>query len=386
MPSLNPLLLDSGSPPIPRVQAWGRAYSGARGPLLNLCQAAPAYPPPPAMLEKLAEAAGSPAAATYGVIAGDEALREAYAAEVSALYGGPCAAGQVAITAGCNMAFFVAAMAIAGRGDAVIVPTPWYFNHGMTLGMLGIEARALPCGAERGFIPEIGTAEALLDERVRAILLVTPNNPTGAIYPPELIAEFQALCRRRGIWLILDETYRDFLPAERARPHGLVEGGWPDNLVQLYSFSKSFAIPGHRLGAIAGPPAIMPAVTQVLDNVQICPARAGQMAVAWGLGALGDWRAEKRARTNERVEAVRAAFGRLPAWRLDALGTYFAYVRHPFGAEAAWSVAERLALEHGMMVLPGPAFAGADTHLRIAFANLDISAIGALEDRLAGAA
>ncbi len=76
---------------------------------------------------------------------------------------------------------------------------------------------------------------ALIDARTRAIVLISPNNPTGAVYPPAVIAAFHALCAARGIWLILDETYRDFLPDGQdrcARP--VRRAAWPEHLVQLY--------------------------------------------------------------------------------------------------------------------------------------------------------
>jgi aspartate/methionine/tyrosine aminotransferase len=338
------------------------------------------------MLERLAQAAGDPAFAVYGPIMGDTALRVAYAADLRAVYGGQVDAAQVAITAGCNQAYYVAMMALARNGDAVLVPTPWYFNHRMTLDMLGVEPRPLPCHAERGFVPDPEEAAALIDERVRAIVFVTPNNPTGAIYPPEVITAFYALCQKRGIWLVLDETYRDFLPAGVDRPHGLLAGReWPENLVQIYSFSKSFAIPGHRIGAIGAPAAVFPELGKVMDCVQICATRAGQAALAWGLDALDAWRAANRAEMQARADTVRAAFTRLPGWELQSIGAYFAYVRHPFGGTSAWQVAERLAAEHGLMCLPGPAFAGEEAHLRIAFANVDAPGIVAMEERLRAA-
>jgi aspartate/methionine/tyrosine aminotransferase len=385
MTALNPRLLDTGSPPIPEIQSWGSRYTG-RGGLLNMCQAVPSYAPAPGMLERLARAGGDPACATYGPIMGDAALREAYAAELGTMYGGRIDASEVVITAGCNQAYFVAMMALARLGDAVLLPTPWYFNHRMTLDMLGIEPRPLPCRAEQGFVPDPQAAEALIDERVRAIVLVTPNNPTGAIYPPEVIARFHALCCERGIWLVLDETYRDFLPPGQDQPHQLLAGkAWPDNLIQLYSFSKSFAIPGHRLGALGAPAALGPELAKVMDCVQICAGRAGQQALAWGLEALSAWRATNRAAMHARADAVRAVFSRLPGWKLQSLGAYFAYVQHPFGNTSAWEVAERLAADHGLMCLPGPAFAGEDGHLRIAFANVDEAGIAVMADRLRAA-
>ncbi|SDB05619.1 Aspartate/methionine/tyrosine aminotransferase [Belnapia rosea] len=354
--------------------------------LLNMCQAVPSHAPAPGMLERLARAAGDAGSATYGPILGEPDLREAYAAELARVYSGHPDASQVAITAGCNQAYFVAMMALVQHGDAVLLPTPWYFNHRMTLDMLGAEPRPLPCRAERNFVPDPEEAAALIDDRVRAIVLVTPNNPTGAIYPPEVIARFYDLCRERGIWLVLDETYRDFLSEAQSRPHDLLSGGgWPENLIQLYSFSKSFAIPGHRLGALAAPAALLPELGKVMDCVQICAARAGQIALSWGLGALDEWREANRVEMQTRAEAVRAAFSRLQGWELQSLGAYFAYVRHPFGETSAWKVAERLASEHGLLCLPGPAFMGREAHVRIAFANVDAAGIVTMEERLRAA-
>ena len=100
-------------------------------------------------------------------------------------------------------------------------------------------------------MPDPEEAEALLDPSVRAIVLITPNNPTGAVYPPGVIAAFAALAQRRGLWLILDETYRDFLPEGQDRAHGLfTDPAWIDSVIQLYSFSKAYCLPGHRLGAV----------------------------------------------------------------------------------------------------------------------------------------
>ena len=156
--ALNPHVVDTGTPPIPAARAWMTRYDGAFGAPIDLSQAAPGSAPPRALLDRLAGAAGAPDAARYGAILGDEPLRAAYAGEVAALYGGDVAAGDVAITAGCNLAFLAAALAVARAGEAVLLPAPWYFNHQMTLNMLGIEARPLPCRAADGFVPDLATA------------------------------------------------------------------------------------------------------------------------------------------------------------------------------------------------------------------------------------
>jgi aspartate/methionine/tyrosine aminotransferase len=383
---INPLLVDTGSPPIPEVQAWRAGYGGQAGPLIDLSQAVPGYPPHPEMLRHLADAAGSPLAAQYGDILGDRTLREAYARHVSAIYGAAIAPEETLVTAGCNQAFFVAMMALARAGDAILLPSPWYFNHAMALDMLGIEARALPCAAEQAFVPDPVFAETLIDERVRAIVLVTPNNPTGATYTPAVIEAFAELCRRRGIWLVIDETYRDFLPPDAGPPHGLLQRpDWGASIVQLYSFSKSYCIPGHRVGALSTGTDLIAQIAKIQDTLQICAPRVGQMALSWAIDALVDWRAGNAVEIAARTDAFRAAMAGANGWSVDAIGAYFAYVRHPFEGVRAADVAERLATERGAICLPGSYFgAGQEGHLRIAFANAGVDALSDLTDRLRG--
>jgi aspartate/methionine/tyrosine aminotransferase len=373
---VNPAVASVASPPIPEARGWAGAYDGRLGPAIDLTQAVPGYPPHPAMIDQLALAVRDPATLGYGNITGDAGLREVFAAELSGLYGGPIAPGEVAITAGANLASFAVTMALAGPGDAIMLPVPWYFNHQMNAGMLGVDVVPLPCRAEHGFVPDPAEAERLLDERVRAIFLVSPNNPTGAIYPPETIAEFAALCRRRGIVLVLDETYRDFRPLDQARPHALFGAPWQDTLIQLYSFSKAYCVPGYRAGAIVAGAAMMPELTKVLDCVQICAARVGQAALAWAIPNLPAWREDNRATMNKRAEACRTAFAPLDGWRIDSCGAYFAYLRHPFPGASSWQVAEALAKHCGVVTLPGEAFGpGQENHLRLAFANVEAEAI-----------
>ena len=368
---MNPLVAATDSPPIPAVQGWGRAYDGGRGPLIDLCQAVPGHPPHPELLRRLGDAAADPANARYGFIPGDQSLREAYAAQIGV------AADRVVITAGCNQAMFVSMLALLPRGSAVLLPVPWYYNHKMTADMLGLQARPLPCSVEDGFLPDPDRAAALMDG-VAAIVLVTPNNPTGAIYPPALVERFAALCRARGAWLLLDETYRDVLPPGTEAPA-------PADAVRLYSFSKAYAVPGARLGALTVPDAaLVPQIAKVLDCMHICPQRPAQAALTWAIGALGGWRDANASEMAARAATVRDAFAAIPHWRVDSLGAYFAYLRHPFEGLQAWAVSEHLARAHGVMLLPAPAFAGSPDHLRVSFANVGSDGIRRLADRLAG--
>ncbi|WP_445679905.1 aminotransferase [Radicibacter daui] len=381
--AVNPLLVATDVPPIPAAGAWAKAYDGALGPLINLAQAVPGAPPPADFLEKLAAAAGTGAAAAYGPIQGDAVLREALAADINSFYGAAVSAQNITITAGCNQAFFVTMMALAAAGDDVILPAPWYFNHKMTLDMLGIRATPLPAQAQNGFVPSAGEARALIGPRTRAIVLVSPNNPTGATYPAEVLAAFAALAKEKNIALVLDETYRDFLPEGWGQPHQLLAvPDWESHLVQLYSFSKAYAIPGHRLGSVTAAPALIDEIAKVLDCVQICPPRAAQGVVAWAIPALAGWREETRASINARARLFAEQIAAAPGWSISAMGAYFAFVRHPLQMSGE-AVAEQLASKAGLIALPGSFFGpGQESHLRFAFANVEAAQLAPVAKRL----
>ena len=380
----NSLVARLSPPPIPSVVAWGREYKGLRGPLIDLSQAVPGYPAHPEMLRLLGETAAQQAMTGYGPIEGEHLLRQAYAAHVAEVYGADISAGNIHITAGCNQAFMCTAIALAGAGDTVALTNPFYFNHDTTLSMLGIGRRLVDCDPATGFLPDLGSAEAALSAGAKMLAVVTPNNPTGAVYPPELLHALFRLCRKYGAWLVVDETYRDFLAEDYGRPHALLsEPGWEDTLVLLYSFSKSFCIPGHRLGAVTAGPELISEIAKVMDNMQICAPRSAQIAVAAALPILADWRAGNRLEIARRADALRGAFSELAGWEIAAIGAYFAFVHHPFEGRSSSEVAEELARERGVVCIPGAYFGeGQERYLRLAFANADAASIGLLPDRL----
>lgn len=377
------------APPVMEARRWldGVTFPPDR-PLLNLSQAAPVDPPPEPMLRAMAETVlTDPGAHLYGPVLGLPELRAEIAAQWSAQSGGRIEPAQVAITSGCNQAYAAALAMLCGEGDEVIVPVPWYFNHRMWNDMSGVTTVPLPCGP--GMVPEPEAAEARITPRTRAIVLVSPNNPTGAEYPAATLAAFRDLARAHGLALILDETYRDF----HSRPgpaHDLfADPDWDDTLVQLYSFSKSYRLTGHRVGAIVASRARLAEAEKFLDTVAICPSQIGQRAALWGMRHLGQWLAGERAEILDRRAAIEEAFGAIAArgWRLLGCGAYFAYLEHPF-PEAAPDLARRLVRDAGVLVLPGtmftpPEMPGGARQLRVAFANIDRAGIATLYDRLA---
>ena len=378
------------SPPIAEAMSWVRPQTtrgGKNRAFLNLCQAVPSYPPAPSLQDEFARLAREPGTGGYTNIYGLQALREAYAGAMGADYGADIDASQVAITTGCNQAFAAAVMAVAKAGDNVVMPAPWYFNHQMWLSMLGIGIKAIPAFTAEGNYPSVAAAAAAITSNTRAIVLCTPNNPTGAIYPAEVIGAFYDLARAHGLALILDETYKDFRP-HPAPPHDLfTRPQWDETLIQLYSFSKVYALAGYRLGAMISGERLLHEAAKILDCMTICPPNITQGGVVFALSHLASWKQEKLALMAGRLAAIRKAFEH-PDLRFELVssGAYFAYVKHPFSGEASKPVAMRLAQEHDVLCLPGSMFGpGQEDYLRFAFANVDGELMQPLVERLIGA-
>jgi aspartate/methionine/tyrosine aminotransferase len=319
----------------------------------------------------------------YTPILGLPALREDYAAHLSSFYGARITPGEVGITSGCNQAFCLALMSIAKAGDQVILPRPHYFNHDMWMRMQGVEPVPLDFRPGSGAIPQAGDAEKLIGPRTRGIVLITPNNPTGAIYPRQTIHAFYELARRHGIALLLDETYKDFL-SEGARPHDLFsDPGWRETLVHLYSFSKVFALTGYRVGGVAAGAALMAEIEKAMDCVSICPPRLAQEAALYGLRHLLPWARKNTEGLEARADLLGRGLARSNRWRLVSIGAYFAYVEHPFAGERSTDISRRMADEENLLTIPGDMFGtGQERFVRLAFANVTDDRIPAVLERL----
>ena len=250
--------------------------------------------------------------------------------------------------------------------------------------MSGVRTVAL--ATDDTLLPDPQRAAALITDRTRAIVLVTPNNPCGVEYPAELVRAFYDLAKAHDIALIIDETYRDF-DSRTGAPHDLFAlPDWPGTLIQLYSFSKAYRLTGHRVGALIAAADRLGQVEKYLDTVTICANQIGQRAALWGMRNLAPWLAQERREILNRRAAIQSGFGRLTNWRLLGLGAFFAYVAHPFDIPSD-ELAPRLVHEAGVLLMPGTMFkprrdASAKRELRIAFANIDRAGIETLFSRL----
>ena len=381
---INSNVVNSVEPPIAEAQSWiaGRTFPKNK-PLLNLAQAVPSYPPASSMCEHLADNVKLFETAQYTAIAGVPALRDSLASNMMISHGGRIEPGNVLISAGCNQAFCIAIMAIAKAGDEIILSAPYYFNHIMWLEMLGIKPVLLPFRSDLNSVPSPKDAENLITKKTKAIVLISPNNPTGAIYPSDILSQFFDLAHGSKIALIVDETYKDFI--ETMPPHNIfLSPYWKETFIQLYSFSKVFSLTGYRVGSIIGGQNIINSATKVMDTLAICAPRIAQDAALFGLDNLERWVAEKRVGILERLNYVNKIFRNTEtSYELISSGAYFAYVKHPFREKSSKEVAKQLAEKENILCLPGSFFGpNQEQYLRIAFANATVEELSLLSKRL----
>lgn len=350
--------------------------------LLNLAQAAPTYGPAPEVVEHIEAVARAGDGSGYTPVPGLPHLREALADELSAAYDGQVGPDNVLVTAGCNQAFCLLASTLAGPGDEVILVLPFYFNHDMWLRLGDIRPVYLEPGPD--LVPTVDDARALITDRTRMIVLVTPGNPGGVTLKPQLIADFAQLAREHDIALVLDETYRTFRDTDEP-PHGLfATDDWGDHVASLHSFSKDLALPGYRVGAIVCSPAVHREVAKLMDCVAVCAPRIGQEAAWAGLTRAGAWRRERSAEIVDHRRAFTAAMAAAPGgFQVVSEGGYFAWVRHPFGDTPTEQVVRDLVVRQSVLLMPGTAFTPTDGGMmRVSVCNLEPEQIADLTSRL----
>ncbi|KAJ7839011.1 pyridoxal phosphate-dependent transferase [Mycena olivaceomarginata] len=339
-------VLNTIDPPIPLAYTWAAKYRLSHGPLLDMSQGIPGVPPQPALQDALATASSSLSSFGYCPSEGELVLREAMADEMRVIY-----------------------------GDDVHI-TPEDMSLTMTLSMLNITTAPLQTRPENGFAPSVDECKALITPKTRAIVLITPNNPVRLeqTYSPDLIAKFARLAHEYGVALIIDETYRDFVTT-KLPPHSLFsDPSWRANLIHLFSFSKSYGVPGHRLGLVVASPTFQKALGTILDSLQICPPRPIQLAIAPILASLRPGVIETALALETRRELFRTHIP--PGWVVGSIGGYFAFVRHPFPGHGSAEVCQRLAEELGILLLPAAFFCGEldkadDRWIRFSVANCD---------------
>ena len=191
----------------------------------------------------------------YTQLPGIPALREAMAKVSTRSTGVPTSVAQVIATPGGQSALYAAVQAVLDPGDHAVVVAPYYATYPGTFRAAGADFTVVETAAEDGFQPRVEAIEKALTPNTKAILLNTPNNPTGAVYSREALDDIAEVCRRRDLWLLSDEVYWTLGSGEHVSPRVLE--GMAERTLVINSMSKSHGMTGWRIGWLTGPVAII---------------------------------------------------------------------------------------------------------------------------------
>ena len=273
------------------------------------------------------------------------------------------------------MAFLTALLAICDQGDEVVLVKPYFFNHEMAVRIIG--CRPVVVATDERYQLDVGAIEAAIGPRTRAVVTVSPNNPSGAVYPESDLREVNALCANRGLFHISDEVYEYFLfdGARHFSPGAIV--GAEAHTVCIYSLSKSYGFASWRVGYMLFPEPLLEAVKKIQDTNVICAPVVSQYAAAGVLDAGRKW-------VEERIETI-AAVRRIALDALSGLGNRvtvpradgaFYFLARVHGGGNSVNLVERLIRKHRIAVIPGTAFGMDDgCYLRIGYGAVDAAAM-----------
>ena len=336
---------------------------------ISLGQGVVHYGPPAAAIDAIGRALGESTTHEYQDGRGLEPLVERIHAKL-ARENGEAGGRRVIVTAGANMAFVHAILAVTEPGDDVILNVPFYFNHQMAIQMAG--CRAVLVETDDRYQLRVDAIRRAITDRTRAIVTVSPNNPSGAVLDEAALREVNALCGDRGLYHIADEVYEYFTYGGARHASA---GSFPNaagHTISMYSLSKAYGFAGWRIGYMVHPEHLDGSMMKCQDTILCCPPVASQIGAIAAMNAgrafcepfvhaLAQVRDDVVARLQDLAPLVE-----VPA----ADGAFYVLLKVKTDADPM-TVAERLIREHGVAVIPGSAFGMTrGCYFRVAFGAL----------------
>lgn len=369
------------TPVIPVVGRWTAETPGT----ISLGQGVVSYGPPAEALERVRQFGTTLGEHRYGPVEGLAGLVEVFEQKLAVENGiAVRPSSRVVVTAGGNLAFMNAILAIGDEGDEIILPAPYYFNHEMAIAMAGLRTVAVPTTSD--YQLDLDALARAITPRTRAIVTVSPNNPTGAVYDEASLRAVNALCASRGIFHINDEAYEYFVyEGARHFSPGSIAGA-EGHTISLYSLSKAYGMASWRIGCMVIPNTLWDAVNKIQDTLLICAPSVSQVAAVAALG-VGREYATKRLpgldATRLRMHQALNAAG-MPSVAPLSGGAFYFFVRVRSRLNPM-ELTERLIREHRVAVIPGSAFGDTSPcSIRVSYGALEAELVAEGLERLVG--
>jgi aspartate/methionine/tyrosine aminotransferase len=357
------------APIIPIVAGLIREHPGT----ISLGQGVVGYPPPPQCLERIKDFAANTDNNKYKPVQGVPELVQALGEKLRNENGIHAEPRQIFVTSGGNLAFMNAILAITNPGDEVILQTPYYFNHEMAVTMISAKPVLVPTDGNYQLQP--ARIEAAITPRTKAVVTISPNNPTGAVYREEALREVNQICREHGVYHMHDEAYEYFTygSAKHFSPAS-IEGA-ENHTISLFSLSKAYGFASWRIGYMVVPHHLIEAVNKIQDTILICAPVISQFAALGALQAGKAYCAEQLWHIGQVRTIVQNELATIQdICEVPAADGAFYFLLRLHTAEPAMQIVENLVKRFGVAVIPGNAFGiESGSYLRIAYAALNPS-------------
>ncbi|MDX2245513.1 MAG: pyridoxal phosphate-dependent aminotransferase [Bacteroidia bacterium] len=355
-------------PIIPVIGELIQAYSGT----ISLGQGVVYYGPPEESLRKIKDFYASPNNHKYQAVEGLPALHKKIAEKLRAENGITVdASNRLVVSAGGNMGFSHAVLAITDPGDEIILPVPFYFNHEMAVSIAGCKPVLVPTDASYQLQPEL--IRKAITPRTRAIVTVSPNNPAGVVYPEKSLRLINDICREHEIFHISDEAYEYFNFDYHKHFSAASIPQSAGHTISLFSMSKAYGFASWRIGYMVIPAHLYESVRKIQDTQLICPPVISQFAAMGALDAGKTYFNEKFGVIRKSREIFQEALHEVrdicEAPRTS--GAFYTLIK-PKTRMTSLALAERLIREFRVAVIPGEAFGmEEECGLRVSFGAVD---------------
>lgn len=355
------------SPVIPVVGEMIRRTPGT----ISLGQGVVSYGPPPEAIEQIRTFLNNPDYHKYQAVYGIPQLLQLIESKLVSENGITVEPGsRIIVTAGGNMAFVNALLAITDPGDEIILNLPYYFNHEMAVTMANCKPVLVQTDANYQLRP--GLIAGAITDKTRAVVTISPNNPTGAVYSDSALRDVNEICRRAGIYHISDEAYEYFTYGDKRHFSPGSLAGSNSHTISLYSLSKAYGFASWRIGFMVIPDKLFEAINKIQDTVLICPPVISQFAAIGAMRVGKDYCLDRLTQLTEVRELVLNELDRIKhcCQVPPADGAFYFLIKLDTGVKPL-ALVERLVREHGVAVIPGDAFGMDDgCYLRVAYGAL----------------
>jgi aspartate/methionine/tyrosine aminotransferase len=367
---------------LPIIPVVGELIKNSPG-TISLGQGVVHYQPPDTAMELLPKFLAEPQNHLYQTVVGIPELLKVLAAKLSIFNGiNINEENAIVVTAGSNMGFINAILAITSPGDEIILNTPYYFNHEMAIKMAGCHPVLVATDTNYQLIPE--AIAAAITDKTRAVVTISPNNPTGVIYSETALKQVNEICRERGIYHISDEAYEYFTYDHVKHISPGAFAGSNQYTISLFSLSKAYGFASWRIGYMVIPQHLLIAVKKVQDTILICPPVVSQYAALGALQAKDNYLKDNIGTIAKVREIVINALQSLEnlCTITPANGAFYFFIKVHTRMNDL-ELVKKLIQEYKIAVIPGTTFGVEDgCYLRVAYGALPADTAKAGIERL----